>query len=194
MADPLTTVKRATARRSEADASWRAAIREARAEGASLREIAAAAGVSHVRILAIVRRGQTNWVGNYQLDPGVYYVHVAGLDEPCFYAGDCPVREFSQIITLVIAAPPPPPPRPPPPPPTPAPSALVRCVVPKVVGQSLAAAKARIRKAHCSVGKVSRMRSSKRLRNRVVRTSPRPKTQLRSGAHVSLVVGLGPRR
>jgi hypothetical protein len=56
MADPLTTVKRATARRSEANASWRAAIREAHAEGASLRQIAAAAGVSHVRILQIVRQ------------------------------------------------------------------------------------------------------------------------------------------
>ena len=56
MPDPLTAVKRATARRSEANASWRAAILEAHAEGASLRRIAAAAGVSHVRILQIVRR------------------------------------------------------------------------------------------------------------------------------------------
>jgi transposase-like protein len=56
MPDPLTTVKRATARRSEANASWREAIREAHAEGSSLRKIAAAAGVSHVRILQIVRQ------------------------------------------------------------------------------------------------------------------------------------------
>jgi transposase-like protein len=56
MADPLTTVKRATARRSEANASWRAAIRQAHGEGASLRKIAAAAGVSHVRILQIVKQ------------------------------------------------------------------------------------------------------------------------------------------
>jgi hypothetical protein len=56
MANPLTSVKRATARRSEANASWRAAIREAHSEGASLRQIAAAAGVSHVRILQIVRQ------------------------------------------------------------------------------------------------------------------------------------------
>lgn len=56
MADPLTTVQRARARRAESEASWRAAIRQARAEGASLRQIAAAAGVSHVRILQIVRQ------------------------------------------------------------------------------------------------------------------------------------------
>jgi transposase-like protein len=56
MADPLTTVKRATARRAESETAWRAAIRQARAEGASLRQIAAAAGVSHVRILQIVKQ------------------------------------------------------------------------------------------------------------------------------------------
>ena len=56
MANPLTSVQRATVRRSEANASWRAAIRQAHAEGASLRQIAAAAGVSHVRILQIVRQ------------------------------------------------------------------------------------------------------------------------------------------
>jgi transposase-like protein len=56
MADPLITVKRATARRAESEASWRAAIRQAHAEGSSLRQIAAAAGVSHVRILQIVKQ------------------------------------------------------------------------------------------------------------------------------------------
>jgi hypothetical protein len=56
LADPLINVRRATARRTEANDSWRAAIREAHAEGASLRQIAAAAGVSHVRILQITRQ------------------------------------------------------------------------------------------------------------------------------------------
>jgi transposase-like protein len=56
MANPLTTVQRATARRAESEAAWRAAIRQAHAEGASLRQIAAVAGVSHVRILQIIRR------------------------------------------------------------------------------------------------------------------------------------------
>jgi len=56
MADPLKTVQRATARRTESEAAWRDAIRQAHVEGSSLRQIAAAAGVSHVRILQIVKR------------------------------------------------------------------------------------------------------------------------------------------
>jgi hypothetical protein len=65
---------------------------------------------------------QTRWLYNFQLDPGTYYVHVGGLDELCFFAGLCPVREFSQIATLVIPLPAPPPPPPPPPePPGPGP-------------------------------------------------------------------------
>lgn len=66
----------------------------------------------NVKAFDILEPTQTSWVYNYQLDPGIYYVHIAGLDEPCFYAGLCPVREFTQTATLEIAAPPPPPPRP----------------------------------------------------------------------------------
>jgi hypothetical protein len=72
----------------------------------------------NVRAFSTLEDFQTRWIYNFQLDPGTYYVHVGGIDEPCFFAGLCPVREFSQIATLVIP-PPPPPPRPPPPPPEP---------------------------------------------------------------------------
>ena len=41
--------------------------------------------------------------------------HIGGIDEPCFLAGLCAIREFSQIMTLEITAPPPPPPPPRPP-------------------------------------------------------------------------------
>lgn len=51
----LARVKRATKRRATAEEEWRVAIREAHAEGVSLRAIAQAAGVSHVRVLQIVR-------------------------------------------------------------------------------------------------------------------------------------------
>jgi hypothetical protein len=78
----------------------------------------------------LLERGQTNWVDSSQLDPGIYYVHIAGLDEPCFYAGVCPIREFTQIMTLTIAAPPPPPP---PPPPRPAYEASVRSIHPGAI-------------------------------------------------------------
>jgi hypothetical protein len=56
MADPLAAVKRARTRRAESEEAWRAAIRQARTEGASLRQIAVAAGVSHVRILQILKQ------------------------------------------------------------------------------------------------------------------------------------------
>ncbi len=52
---PLTRVKRATKRRAAADEEWRVAIREAHAEGESLRAIARAAGVTNPRVHQIVR-------------------------------------------------------------------------------------------------------------------------------------------
>ncbi len=52
---------------------------------------------------------QTYWLSGYQRAPGTYYVHVAGLDWPCFMADLCPVREFTAIHQLVIPAPTPPP-------------------------------------------------------------------------------------
>ena len=53
--DPLTVLRRATARRSASDQAWREAIRAARDAGLSYRVIAEAAGVSHVRVLQITR-------------------------------------------------------------------------------------------------------------------------------------------
>jgi hypothetical protein len=84
--------------------------------------------------------------------------------------------------------PPPPPPLPPPPPPPPLPPPpLARCIVPRVIGLVLLRARTRIRRAHCSVGRVRRARS--RRVGRVIRQSPRPRTRLRRGGRVSLVVG-----
>jgi hypothetical protein len=84
----------------------------------------------NVKAFDVLEPTQTSWVYNFQLDPGIYYVHIAGLDEPCFYAGLCPVREFTQTAALVIEAPPPPPP---PPPPRPRYEASVRSVHPGAV-------------------------------------------------------------
>jgi hypothetical protein len=53
----------------------------------------------------LLQETQTTWTSTYPLDPGTYYIHIAGLDDPCFFAGMCPVREFSQILTLVIPVP-----------------------------------------------------------------------------------------
>jgi beta-lactam-binding protein with PASTA domain len=63
----------------------------------------------------------------------------------------------------------------------------VRCRVPRVVGLRLARARARIRAAHCSTGRVRRVRS--RRVGRVVRQSPRPGVVRRRGFKVNLVIG-----
>ena len=75
--------------------------------------------------------------------------------------------------------------RPPPPPPP------VRCRVPRVLGLRLGAAKTKIRRAHCSVGNVRRVRSRRSLRGRVVNQSPRPGTIKRRNFPVKLAVGRG---
>jgi hypothetical protein len=84
----------------------------------------------NVKAFDTLEDAQTNWVYNSQLDPGLYYVHIAGIDEPCFFNGMCPVREFSQIMTLEI---PPPPPPPPPPAPPPRYQASVRSIHPNAI-------------------------------------------------------------
>jgi beta-lactam-binding protein with PASTA domain len=55
----------------------------------------------------------------------------------------------------------------------------------------LGAAKTKIRRAHCSVGRVRRVRSRHSLRGRVVNQSPRPGTIKRRGFPVNLAVGRG---
>jgi subtilisin family serine protease len=88
------------------------------------------------------------------------------------------------------AAPPPPQPPPPPPPlppPPPPPPPQVRCRVPRVIGLTLGRARVRIRRAHCSVGRISRVRS--RRVGRVLRQSPRPGAVRRRGFKVKVVVG-----
>jgi hypothetical protein len=91
--------------------------------------------LENVKALSTLEDAQTHWVYNLQLDPGVYYVHVGGYDEPCVFAGLCPIREFSQIMTLTIPAPPPPPPPPPPPQPRPRYQASVRSTTPNAIRQ-----------------------------------------------------------
>jgi uncharacterized delta-60 repeat protein len=87
--------------------------------------------------------------------------------------------------------PPPPPVGPPPPPPPPAeppPPPAVRCVVPRVVHLRLARARSKIRRAHCRVGGVRSIRST-RFRGIVLRQSPGAGRRLARGTRVNLVVG-----
>ena len=71
--------------------------------------------------------------------------------------------------------------QPPPPPP--------QCIVPKLKGKKLGAAKIAIRKAHCRVGKVTKVKSTKRHRNRVISQNPKPGKHLRQGSKIALKVG-----
>jgi hypothetical protein len=63
------------------------------------------------------------------------------------------------------------------------------CVVPKLKGKTLAAAKRAIKKAHCSVGKITKVPSSPKNKGRVVSQSPKPGKHLKKGSKVALKVG-----
>ena len=122
-------------------------------------------------------------------EPGAALTYTRLATEPA-YGGA--LRAFLRLFSEDLPPPPPPPPAPPPPPvepPPPPPPPPVRCHVPRAVGLRLAAAKRRIRRAHCSVGRVTRAHSRLRLRGRVVRQSPRAGTVRRHGYPVRLVVG-----
>jgi uncharacterized delta-60 repeat protein len=72
--------------------------------------------------------------------------------------------------------------------------ALPPCKVPNVRGKKLGVARARIRKARCTVSKVTRKPSKQMKKGRVLSQSPRAGTILPSGGKVKLVVGKGRRR
>lgn len=85
-------------------------------------------------------------------------------------------------VDLVTAPNPPPPPRT-----ASRQRASVRCRVPNVVGRRLSHARSRIRRAHCSVGRVKRARS--RRWGRVLAQRPKAGAVRRRGYPVSLLVG-----
>ena len=68
---------------------------------------------------------------------------------------------------------------------------FVRCVVPKVKGKTLLAAKRAIRQAHCSVGTVTRAFSATVNKGRVISTKPKPGTKLAAGSKIKLKVSKG---
>jgi Ca2+-binding RTX toxin-like protein len=86
-----------------------------------------------------------------------------------------------------------PPPATPPQPPAPPPPARPRCVVPNVRGNTLAAAKAALRKRRCSAGEISRIYSPNAKRGKVLAQRPRAGTRLPVGGKVRLTVSRGRR-
>ena len=69
-----------------------------------------------------------------------------------------------------------------------APSATARCVVPRVVGSTLTIAKAKITRAHCSLGSVRRKVGRK---NYVLSQTPKAGRKMKARGRVNLVVGRG---
>ena len=68
------------------------------------------------------------------------------------------------------------------------------CVVPNVLGRSVATAQARLVRAHCAPGRVTRVFSPARRKGKVMAVRPRVGTVLSNRAKVALVVGKGPRK
>ena len=64
-----------------------------------------------------------------------------------------------------------------------------RCKVPKLVGQKLKAAKSRITKAFCRVGKITKKKASKRKRGRVLKQSIRAGKLVNAHTKIKLTVG-----
>ena len=83
------------------------------------------------------------------------------------------------------------PPAAPPPPPPAAGAARNTCVVPRLRGRRLARARVLISRAHCSLGKVTRVRSRVKA-GVVLRQSPAPGARKPRGTKVSLRVSRGP--
>ena len=65
------------------------------------------------------------------------------------------------------------------------------CVVPKLKGKMLRAAKQAIRRAHCSVGKVTKAYSAKVKSGRVISQHPKPGKKLAAGSKVKLSLSKG---
>jgi hypothetical protein len=65
------------------------------------------------------------------------------------------------------------------------------CVVPKVKGKALRAAKRAIKAGHCSVGKVTKAFSTHVKKGHVIAQKPRPGSQRAAGAKVSLKISRG---
>jgi hypothetical protein len=65
------------------------------------------------------------------------------------------------------------------------------CVVPKLRGDRLAAAKHALRRAHCALGKVTKKASGKVAKGHVISSRPRSGTHHKRGARIAIVISRG---
>lgn len=73
--------------------------------------------------------------------------------------------------------------------PAPTPAPVVLCKVPKLTGLTLAAARKKLTAANCATGKVTRKRTTKKKRGRVLSTDTKAGTKANKGEKVALVIG-----
>jgi RTX calcium-binding nonapeptide repeat (4 copies)/PASTA domain len=141
----------------------------------------------------------------FQLGPGGRVADTGSEGTDVVDVGDCEgvtveagqiTREGARVEVSGIETypcgyvPPPAPPAPPAPPPPPS-ATKPACVVPRLRGRSLAKAKVLLVRAHCSLGKVTRVRSRVK-RGTVLKQSPAPGLRRARGTKVSLRVSRGP--
>jgi hypothetical protein len=86
--------------------------------------------------------------------------------------------ESAQVAVTIQSSTPPPPPPP-------------RCVVPRLRGLKLAAARTALQHAHCALGKVRRRHSRRVRRGRVISQSPAPGKREAAGSKVAVVLSRG---
>ena len=67
----------------------------------------------------------------------------------------------------------------------------VACVVPKLSGKALTDAKKAIKKAHCGIGRIRHAASRTVKKGHVISQRPKPRSRLKQGAKVALVVSKG---
>ena len=106
---------------------------------------------------------------------GTYVVFVKVTD------GDGASSQSSfQIAVAALPTPPPPPPP-------------VRCVVPKLKGKTLAAARKALTAGHCKVGKVTKAYSKTIKKGRVMKQTKAAGARLPAGTKIGLTISKGPR-
>ena len=65
------------------------------------------------------------------------------------------------------------------------------CVVPKLQGKSLAAARSALKKAHCAVGRITQSKSSNVPKGRVISSNPKAASRHKAGTKIALTVSRG---
>jgi hypothetical protein len=74
---------------------------------------------------------------------------------------------------------------------SPQPFSTTACVVPRLSGATLKAAKRKLRNADCKIGTVRKLKGAALKTGKVVRQNPRPGTALAPGSRVSVQLGVG---